>query len=167
MLRVTDHKPSAQRTLDEMRPQIESSLREQAVRQAALAAAGADAARINAGAAFGDVAGALGLQPAGVVTLTRTTDTVPASLLKAAYAVPRPAPGKATSGTAVLPNGDIALFVVTDVKSGTLPATPDAAGLVTQQVQRVANQSAGAEFSAYVAELARTAKIRLNEKVFE
>jgi peptidyl-prolyl cis-trans isomerase D len=167
VLRVTDYKPSAQRTLEEMRPQIEASLRDKAVRQAALAAASADAARVNGGAAFADVAGALGLQPAGVVTLTRTTDTVPASLLKAAYGVPRPAPGKATSGTAVLPNGDIALFVVTDVKSGTLPATPDAVGLVTQQAQRVANQSAGAEFSAYVAELARTAKIRLNEKVFE
>ncbi len=167
VLRVTDYKPSAQRTLEEMRPEIEASLRDQAVRQAALAAAGADAARVNGGAAFADVAGALGLQPAGVVTLMRTTDTVPASLLKAAYAVPRPAPGKVTSGTAVLPDGDIALFVVTDVKSGTLPATPDAVGLVAQQAQRAANQSAGAEFSAYVAELVRTAKIRLNEKVFE
>jgi peptidyl-prolyl cis-trans isomerase D len=167
VLRVTDYKPSAQRTLDEMRPEIETSLRDQAVRQAALAAASADAARVNDGVAFADVAGALGQQPTGVVTLTRATDTVPASLLKAAYDVPRPAPGKVTSGTAVLPNGDIALFVVTDVKSGTLPTTPDAVGLVTQQAQRVASQSAGAEFSAYVAELVRTAKIRLNDKVFE
>jgi peptidyl-prolyl cis-trans isomerase D len=167
VLRVTDHKPSAQRTLDEMRAQIEASLRDQAVRRAALAAASADAARVNDGVAFADVAGALGLQPTGVVTLTRTTDTVPAPLLKAAYDVPRPAPGKVTSGTAVLPNGDIALFVVTDVKSGTLPTTPDAVGLVAQQAQRVASQSAGAEFSAYVAELVRTAKIRLNDKVFE
>jgi peptidyl-prolyl cis-trans isomerase D len=167
VLRVTDYKPSAQRTLDQMRPEIEVTLREQAVRKAALAAASADAARVNDGAAFADVAGALGLQPTGVVTLTRTTDTVPASLLKAAYDVPRPAPGKVASGTAVLPNGDIALFVVTDVKSGTLPTTPDAVGLVTQQAQRVAGQSAGAEFSAYVAELVRTAKIRLNDKVFE
>jgi len=81
--------------------------------------------------------------------------------------VPKPAPGKVSSGTAVLPTGDIALFVVTDVKSGALPTTPDAASLVSQLAQRVAGQSAGIEFSAYVAELVATAKVKLNEKVFE
>ena len=167
VLRVTDYKPSVQRTLDEMRPEIEASLRAQAVRKAAVAAASAEAARLNGGASFADVAKGLGLQPAGVVTLTRTAETVPAPLLKAAYAVPRPAPGKVSSGTAVLPNGDIALFVVTDVKSGALPATPDAASQVSQLAQRVAGQGAGIEFSAYIAELVRTAKVKLNEKVFE
>ena len=124
VLRVTDYKPSAQRSIDEMRPDIEASLRAQAVRKAAVAAASAEAARLNGGASFADVAKGLGLQPAGAVTLTRTTETVPAPLLKAAYAVPRPAPGKVSSGTAVLPDGDIALFVVTDVKSGALPRLP-------------------------------------------
>jgi peptidyl-prolyl cis-trans isomerase D len=167
VLRVTDYKPSAQRTLDEMRPEIEASLRAQAVRKAAVAAASAEAARLNDGASFADVAKGLGLQPTGVVTLSRTTDAVPAPLLKAAYAVPKPAPGKVSSGTAVLPSGDIALFVVTDAKSGALPTTPDAGSIVTQLAQRIAGQSAGIEFSAYVAELVRTAKVKLNEKVFE
>jgi peptidyl-prolyl cis-trans isomerase D len=167
VLRVTDYKPSAQRTIDEMRPEIEASVLVQAVRKAALSAASADAARVNGGAAFADIAKALDLQPSGVVTLTRAADSVPAPLLKAAYAAPRPASGKVTSGTAVLPNGDVALFVVTGVKSGALPTTPDAGSLVAQLAQQVAGQSAGVEFSAYVAELVRTAKVRLNEKVFE
>jgi peptidyl-prolyl cis-trans isomerase D len=167
VLRVTDYKPSVQRTLDEMRPDIEASLRAQAVRKAAVAAANAEAARLSGGASFADVAKGLELQPTGVVTLTRTTDTVPAPLLKAAYAAPRPAPGKVSSGTAVLPNGDVALFVVTDVKSGALPTTPDAGPIMSQLAQRVAGQNAGVEFSAYVAELVRTAKVKLNEKVFE
>jgi peptidyl-prolyl cis-trans isomerase D len=167
VLRVTDYKPSTQRTIDEMRPEIEASVMAEAVRKAAMAAASADAARVNGGAAFADVAKALDLEPSGAVTLTRTVDTVPAPLLKAAYAAPRPAPGKVTSGTALLPNGDVALFVVTDVKSGALPTTPEAGSLMAQLAQRVAGQSAGVEFSAYVAELVRTAKVRLNEKVFE
>jgi peptidyl-prolyl cis-trans isomerase D len=167
VLRVTDHKPSTQRSIDEMRPELEAALRAQAVRKAALAAASAEATRLNGGASFADVAKGLGLQPTGAVTLTRTSETTPASLIKAAYAVPRPAPGKVSSGTAVLPGGDIALFVVTDVKSGALPTTPDAGSLVTQLAQQVAGQTAGIEFSAYVAELVRNAKVRLNEKVFE
>ena len=167
VLRVTDHKPSRQRSIDEMRPELEAALRAQAVRKAALAAASAEAARLNGGASFAEVAKGLGLQPAGAVTLTRTSETTPESLIKAAYAVPRPTPGKVSSGTAVLPGGDIALFVVTDVKSGALPTTPDAGALVTQLAQQVAGQSAGIEFSAYVAELVRNAKVRLNEKVFE
>jgi len=167
VLRVTDHKPSRQRSIDEMRPELEAALRAQAVRKAALAAASAEAARLNGGASLADVAKGLGLQPAGAVTLTRTSETTPEPLIKAAYAVPRPTPGKVSSGTAVLPGGDIALFVVTDVKSGALPTTPDAGALVTQLAQQVAGQSAGIEFSAYVAELVRNAKVRLNEKVFE
>jgi peptidyl-prolyl cis-trans isomerase D len=167
VLRVTDHKPAAQRSIDDMRPEIEAALQAQAVRKAAVAAASAEAARLNAGASFADVAKSLGLQPAGAVTLTRTSETTPGLLVKAAYDVPRPAPGKVSSGTAVLPGGEIALFVVTDVKSGELPTTPDIESLVSQLAQRFAGQSAGAEFSAYVAELVRNAKVRVNEKVFE
>jgi len=66
----------------------------------------------------------------------------------------------------VLPNGDVALFVVNAVKGGAIPMTPDAAAQLSQQAQRAAGQVAGAEFSAYVAELVRTAKVSLNEKVF-
>jgi len=167
VLRVTDHKPSAQRSIDEMRPEIEAAVRAQAVRKAAVAAASAEAARLNDGTSFADVTKGLGLQSAGAVTLTRTSETTPASLIKAAYAVPRPAPGKVSSGTAVLPGGDIALFVVTDVKSGALPTAPDSGPVLAQLAQQVAGQSAGIEFSAYVAELVRNAKVKLNEKVFE
>jgi peptidyl-prolyl cis-trans isomerase D len=167
VLRVTDHKPSAQRSIEEMRPEIEAAVRAQSVRKAALAAASAEAARLNDGASFADVTKGLGLQSTGAVTLTRTSETTPASLIKAAYAVPRPAPGKVSSGTAVLPGGDIALFVVTDVKSGALPTAPDSGPVLAQLAQQIAGQSAGFEFSAYLEELVRNAKVKLNEKVFE
>ena len=51
--------------------------------------------------------------------------------------------------------------------SGLGGARSDAGPLVTQLAQQIAGQGAGIEFSAYVAELVRNAKVQLNEKVFE
>jgi peptidyl-prolyl cis-trans isomerase D len=114
-----------------------------------------------------EVAKGLGLAAAGVVTLSRTATEVPPPLLKAAFSAPRPAGGKPTAGTAILPGGDVAVFVVNSVTSGTLPMTPDSAAQMSQIAQRAAGQLAGAEFGAYVDELVRTAKVTVNEKVFE
>jgi hypothetical protein len=66
-----------------------------------------------------------------------------------------------------MPNGDVAVFAVTAVRSGTMPTTPDAAQQLSQQAQRIAGESAGVEFSAYLAELVRTAKVKINDKIFE
>ena len=49
VFRVTDYKPAAPRPLDEVRTELEATLREQGARKAAEAAALADAARINGG----------------------------------------------------------------------------------------------------------------------
>jgi hypothetical protein len=88
------------------------------------------------------------------------------ALRKAIFASPRPAPGKVTGGTALLENGDVAVFVVNAVRAGT-PPTGDAAPFELAQVARNAsNANALAEFTAYVKELERTAKIKLNDQVF-
>jgi peptidyl-prolyl cis-trans isomerase D len=167
VVRVTDYKPSVQQPIDAVRPQIEAALRDEGARKAAEAAAKAEAAKLNAGASFAEVTKQLDLQPAGASTVTRVAQGVSPELLKAVFATPRPAPGKAAGGTAVLPTGDVALFVVNAVRAGTIPTTPEAAAQLGQEAQRVARQAAGVEFSAYLAELVRTAKVRLNEKVFE
>jgi peptidyl-prolyl cis-trans isomerase D len=167
VLRVTDYRPATQRPLDEVRGEIEASLREQAARAAAEAAAKADAERLAAGTSLNEIAGGLGLKPAGAATFTRGQANVPEALLKAVFAAPRPEPGKSSSGTAVLPNGDAVVFLVSGVHAGAMPASADAAAQLAQQAQRAAGQAAGAEFAAYVEELMRTAKIRRNDKVFE
>ena len=166
VLRVTDYKPAVQQGIDAVRPQIEAALRNEAALKAAESAAKADAARVTSGTSLAEVAQGLGLTASAPATVTRTSAEVPPPLLKAVFTAPRPAPGKVTGGTAVLPNGDVALFVVNAVKGGAIPMTPEAAAQLSQQAQRVAGQVAGAEFSAYVAELVRTAKVSLNEKVF-
>jgi hypothetical protein len=70
------------------------------------------------------------------------------------------------SGTAALPEGDAALFVVSAVRPGSL-ASPEAAAALAETAQQAAARAALGEYSAYVTELERTAKVTRNPKVFE
>jgi peptidyl-prolyl cis-trans isomerase D len=167
VLRVTDYKPAAQRPLDAVRAEIEASLREQGARKSAEAAARADAVKIGNGAALADVAKEAGAAPAGVSTVGRTAEGVEPALLKAVFTTAHPAPGKTTPGTAVLSNGDVAVFVVSAVHAGAAPTGPEAAALLSQSAQQAAGMAARAEFAAYLKELDNTAKIKLNDQVFE
>lgn len=166
VLRVTDHAPSAPRPIDAVRGEIESVLRRQAAHDAAQAAATTAAASVAGGAAIADVARSLGLEPAGAATLTRGSDAVPAELVKAAFAASRPGAGTIPTGTASLPDGDVAMFVVKSVRSG----SPDDAGSASKSadiMEQAQGQAALAEYSAYVAELERKARITRNARIFE
>jgi peptidyl-prolyl cis-trans isomerase D len=166
VLRVTDHRPAAQRSLEEVRGEVEAAVRRQGTRDAAAAAAGAAAGRVGAGEAWPAVAASLGIEPAGTATVARSQEGVPPELLKAMFAAAAPAAGGVTSGVAALPNGDAALFAVRAVRPGTL-ANPETAAALGDTARDVATRSALGEFSAYVAELERTAKVTRNPKVFE
>jgi peptidyl-prolyl cis-trans isomerase D len=166
VVRVADHKPSVQRSLDEVRAEIEVSLRDQSARKAAEAAAKAAVARVADGASLADATSEFGLQPVGVTSVTRTSEGVPPALLKAVFTAPHPATGKASAGTAVLANGDVALFAVSAVRKGSMES-PDAAARFGETIQNSQRQAATAEFAAYVKELERNSKVTRNEKVFE
>ena len=166
VLRVTDHKPAAQRPLDEVRAGVEASVRNDGARKAAEAAAKAAAARLAAGGAWADVTTELGVKPVGVTAITRTAENLPPDLRKAVFAAPTPVDGRSTSGTAVLPNGDAALFVVSAVRPGLLPAS-DGGAAAAENAERATARASLAEFAAYVAEIERTAKVVRNPKVFE
>lgn len=167
VLRVTDHKPAVQRPLDEVRADIEVTLRGQAARKAAEAAAKDVAAKVAGGAeSFAAATRALGLQPSGTITVSRKAAGVAPELLEAAFTVPHPADGKVSAGTALLASGDVALFTVNAVRPGTTD-TPEAAMALMQTMQRAQGMAGLAEFSAYVKELERNAKVTRNDKVFE
>ena len=166
VVRVTDHKPAAQRPLDDVRADIQATLHDQSARKAAEAAAKATAARVAAGTSLADAAKEFGLQPAGATSVTRTSEAVPPDLLKAVFKAPHPATGKVSAGTAVLANGDVALFAVSGVRKGSMDS-PETATRLAETMQHSQRQAATAEFAAYVTELERTAKVKRNEKVFE
>ena len=166
VLRVTEHRPPVQRSLDEVRGDIDQALRAQRAREAAGAAAQAAAARLAAGEAWTEVAQSLGLQPMGGRSVTRTEETLPPELLQAVFAAAAPAVGQLSSGVATLPGGDAALFVVSGSRPGSV-SSPEAAAELPARAQRAAGQVALAEFSSYVAALEKNAKITRNAKLFE
>jgi len=88
--------------------------------------------------------------------------------VKAAFQAARPTPGKDTAGTAVLANGDAAVFSVSGVHPGTLPVTGEeqVKELRARLVQTAQQRAAQAEFLAYANELQATAKIKRNPNVF-
>ena len=171
VLRVSDHKPSKQRPLDEVRDQITAQLREEGAREAAAAAAVALAGRVTAGEAFAAVAASANTTATATQSITRqgpvsdTAAPVAPELVKAVFQAARPAgDGKVTAGTVTLASGDQAVFVVSNVRPGTLDAAAQAE--LPMRAQQTAQLRAAVEFSAYMDELNRTSKVKRNEKLF-
>ena len=166
VLRAVDHKTPVQRSLEEVRAEIEATLRNEAASKAAEAAAQAAAAQLSAGTPFADVASGLKAQATGTMTLSRNAEAMPPELVRAVFGVPAPAIGQSTAGTAVLGNGNVAVFAVSAVRPGTMPTGADPAQ-VAEFMQQAAGQQGMSEFVAYVAELERNAKVTRNEQVFD
>jgi peptidyl-prolyl cis-trans isomerase D len=166
VLRVTDHRPSTQRPLEEVRAEVEAGLRAERAREAAQAAAKDAASKLAAGSSWGEVTVGLGVQPAGAMTVARSAENLPADLRKAIFAVAAPASGSSTPGTAQLPGGDTVLFLVSGVRPGSTTAQ-DTASRIAETSREAAGRAALAEFAAYVAELERTAQVTRNPKLFE
>ncbi|HEX6570574.1 MAG TPA: peptidyl-prolyl cis-trans isomerase, partial [Steroidobacteraceae bacterium] len=171
VLRVSDHKPSKQRPLDEVRDQITAQLREEGAREAAAKTAAALAKRVTAGEAFAVVAASANTTATETQSITRqgpvsdTAAPVAPELVKAVFQATRPAgDGKVTAGTATLASGDQAVFVVSNVRPGTLDAAAQAE--LPMRAQQTAQLRAAVEFSAYMDELKRTSKVKRNERLF-
>jgi hypothetical protein len=100
------------------------------------------------------------------MSIRRNAEGVPPDVLNAIFGVAAPAAGRIASGVSPLPNGDVALFVVDAVRPGSM-AAPEIAAQSAEITQQAAGQVAVGEFSAYLAELERTAKIKRNPKLWE
>lgn len=169
VLRVTDHKPSQQLPLEQVRDQIVARLTDDKARAAATQAAAALAKRVEAGEPLQAAATSAGATvfPAQAVgrqgpTAEGGAPMVP-ELVKAAFQAPRPAAGKASAGVATLASGDTAVVVVTAAR----PGTPESFGSsLAEQARGLAQQQAVAEFTAYVAQLRQEAKIKRNDRLF-
>lgn len=165
VVRVTDHKPPAPRALEEVRGEIEATLRNEAAAKAAEAAARAAAAKLSAGADLAEVARSLDVQPTGVMTFSRNAEALPPELIKAVYSVPASAAGKVAAGAASLADGNAVAFVVRAVRPGTIPAGQESQ--IADVLKQAGGQQGLIEFSAYLGELERNAKITRNAKVFD
>ena len=165
VVRVTDHKLPQPRPLDEVRGEIEAALRSEAAAGAAEAAARTAAGQLAAGADLAQVAQSVNGQPTGQLTVSRSAEGLPPELIKAVYAAPVPTEGQVSTGIASLADGNAVAFVLKGVEPGTVPAGQEAQ--IGEVLRQAAGQQGLIEFSAYVGELERNAKVTRNEKVFD
>lgn len=166
VLRVTEHRPASQRPLEDVRAQVEASLRADRSQQAAEAAAKVAVGRLSAGETLEAVAADLGRPVSNSMAFRRNAEGVPPDLLNSIFDIAAPGAGRTASGVSRLPNGDAALFVVNTVQPGSMSA-PEIAAQAAEITRQAAGQVAVEEFSAYLAELERTAKVKRNPKLWE
>ena len=164
VIRVKGHVPSVPKSLDEVRSQIVSILKQQRATEAAAKLAVSMSQDVQKGAdpaavAKGKGGGVSYVKPAYV---GRNQTGVHAQLLTAAFQAPDPASAGRTVETVALDNGDQAVLLVTGVKPG--DATTLDAQARQQQMQGLSREDGNAEFAAYMANLRKQAKIVINTK---
>jgi peptidyl-prolyl cis-trans isomerase D len=166
VLRVAEHHPAVQLPMTAVRVPIEFKLKEQAARAAAAKRGAELLARLESGAAWNAVLAEAKLAAIGKRAISRTESSVLAPVRQSAFDVPRVAvtPAKPVYRGAVTEDGGYAIIAVSEVRVGVLVSgTPESAAKLRQ-----AAQSQGtSEFSAYLNEVERGAKIERNPKVFE
>jgi peptidyl-prolyl cis-trans isomerase D len=167
VLRIANHKPAEARPLAEVRPQIEERLRTQAARDAASKQGAEAVARLQKGESWSTVAADLKLAPVGKRFVTRQDQVVPQAVLRAAFDVPRAQASESkpfVAGTAT-DDGNYAVWSLTAVRAP--DAAAEAVEAKTARQSQTERQVGNEEFSTYLKEAERTAKVARNEKIFE
>ncbi len=92
---------------------------------------------------------------------------IPPAILRTAFALPRSALGNGQPRfqSSVMENGDFALLAVTGLRDGN--AAQEVAAERAQRGRLTAQQVASGEFSAYLSEIERNAKIQRNLAIFQ
>jgi peptidyl-prolyl cis-trans isomerase D len=166
VVHATDHRLPEPQPLAVVRGEIVSHLRASKARDAARVQGEQLVEALRQGGDWTQLLAAADVEPNGARFVGRDAQDIPAAVRTAAFKALRPAPGKTTvyDGTA-LPSGDFAIVRVTDVRKG--GSGEDAASERAALAQRASREAGTAEFSAYLAELERTADVDRNPAPFE
>ena len=124
--RVLSHQPRQLRPLADVRPEIEALLVRQSARQALAEAHESALARVEAGESTAAVADDYGLSWQTVESARRADERVPAAVLEAAFAMPRPPEDGKSVGFASLNEEGEAVVTITRVVEGDATALADA-----------------------------------------
>ncbi|HEV2228865.1 MAG TPA: peptidyl-prolyl cis-trans isomerase [Steroidobacteraceae bacterium] len=163
VVKVLEHRKPAPKPLAAVRADIVSAIARERGTAAALKAAQAAQARLEAGTSFDAVAQSLGLTALPAHFVGRNDPSVPAPIRAAVFAAPRPAK-TAVYRALAMATGGAAVVAVTAVR--TAAATPDAQSQAERMQQEAGREGAG-DVLAYVGDVRRTADVRKNPKAFE
>jgi peptidyl-prolyl cis-trans isomerase D len=158
-LRIAEHRPSRQRTLDEMRGEITSKLTRAAAAEAARAAGVEAEKKLSDGTPMADVAAEFEATVTDAATLLRRGGSTPPELTRAVFAAPSPtSDDRATiGGTPVGTNYGV--FALEKVNAGST--------LIDALSARYAQGLGGYEFRSYVEEVYSDAKVELNPDLIQ
>ncbi len=163
VVKVLEHRKPAPKPLAEVRADIVSAIAKERGTAAALKAAEAARARLEAGTSFDAVAQSLGVAAAGARFVGRNDPSVPPPIRAAVFAAPRPAKA-AVYRALTMADGGAAVLAVTAVRTG--PAAPDPQQRA-DRVQQEAIRDGTGDALSYLSEVRRTADVRKNPKAFE
>ena len=154
VLRITDHKPQAEKPLAEVKDQVTALVKHQKALKAANEQAQNLLSALKAGK--GDEA----LKAAGIAfspakTFERTTQD---TLTQPVFALPLPAKEKPSYGIGNDLQGNVVLLALDDVRSGTMPEDQKKA-----MAQRLTQNNAEIAFDALLKGLRKDAKIKLGD----
>jgi len=172
VLRVSAHHQPEQMPLASVRDSIQARLRQNAAQDAAARRGNELVAQLEAGSqtwaqAAQQLSNQLKVTAAPRRFVGRQDKEVPPVVLKTAFALPRSAiqPGQVRYQTSAMENGDFVVLAVTSLKDGN--ASVEEAAERAQRGRSTAQQVAAEEFSAYLAEIERNAKIERNLSIFQ
>ncbi|NIR29295.1 MAG: peptidylprolyl isomerase [Gammaproteobacteria bacterium] len=118
VLRVDEHEPSRAQTLDEVREEIVSALRDEAARNEAAALGRELLAALREGADPRSAAAAHELEWEDRSQVTRETDGPPQEMVRALFAMPRPGPNETVYDGLALSSGDFVVLGLHEVENG-------------------------------------------------
>ncbi|MFK7886962.1 MAG: SurA N-terminal domain-containing protein [Gammaproteobacteria bacterium] len=157
-LRIAEHRPSRQRTLDEMRAEITTKLKREAAAEAARLAGVSAQEKLTRGTTMTDVAAEFEAAVTEAATLQRRGGGAPPELSRAAFASPTPSDGTATIG-GVRVADNFGVFAVEKVNAGPT--------LIDGLTERYAQGLGGFEFRSYIEDVYADADVVLNPNLIQ
>jgi peptidyl-prolyl cis-trans isomerase D len=163
IVKVLDHKKPEAKPLAEVRKDIVAALDKERGTEAAMKAADAARAKLQAGASFDEIVKELNVSDGGRARFVGRDDpSILPELARAVFDSPRPA-GKPVFQSVRLASGGAAVLEVTQVRT---PDKPDKQQQATRTLQS-ARRNAMADVQAYIEQVRRSADVRKNPKAFE
>ncbi len=147
VVRKAEYEAARARTLLEVREQIRAELKTAGALEKAKSEAAVLIKAVEGGTPLASASNRAVSAPAA---FRRDAQGTERGLLDVAFRLPRPAAGKVSVGKAELPNGEIAVIALTEVKDAT-PETDDSA--FKQQTNQLKDALAGAEFASFRSDL--------------